>query len=451
MWKINYHSESILRRIPIDLALQWVEKHNGIYLFTSNNKFLSSKKNIIGLNPVIKVFPGFTVHGDQRMEKNIFEVLQSILETNQSEAFLPFLLGYFGYDFKKEVEESGLYKELVDERFPLAYFVVCEHYFIFDTDAETAKHIRLSFPFPYETTALSFAFEEIEIHSESQQSSYKGTNMPKDIFCDHVQRIKQYIEQGDIYQANLTREITGETADSFQTLAKKLYYSNIIEFGVFANIDGKFLISTSPERFFKIDQQKIVTSPIKGTIKKTRNKQQNKLQVSRLLSDTKELSELAMIVDLLRNDIGKVCAYNSVQVIDYPKIKELQNVYHLVADIEGKLNTNSIKKIIEGMFPGGSISGCPKIRACQIIEALEQKGRGPYTGSFGYISMNFAMDFNILIRTLFYDSSKIWFNVGGGITLKSIPEKEYEETIYKAASLWEAVNMEYIHQERYCI
>ena len=153
----------------------------------------------------------------------------------------------------------------------------------------------------------------------------------------------------------------------------------------------------------------------------------------------------------MRNDIGKISEYNSVEVKGYPIIKELENVYHLVADIEGKIEKASVEDILKGVFPGGSISGCPKIRACQIIEELEKIGRGPYTGSFGYISTNNRMDFNILIRTLFYDNSKIWFNVGGGITLKSDPIKEYEETIHKASSIWEAINMEYIEEERYCL
>ena len=450
MWKFNILKEAISNKISTDLIIQLVDEFDGILLFTSGNGNFESHMNIVGLNPIIKIYPEHTEFGNQEIAQNNFKIINAIIEENRVNQFLPIMLGYFSFDFKSFIEEEGLYLNLDDERFPKSYFSLFEHYLIFDSKFDQIVQLKLSFPFEFSSINLDLSKKTI-IPETNKQSFYLGTNMNKKQFCEKVEKVKAYIQQGDIYQVNLTREINGKTSYSFVEIAKKLYYSNSIEFGVIAKINEKYLISTSPERFFKIENNKILTSPIKGTINKTKNKNTNKNQINNLINSQKELSELAMIVDLLRNDIGKICTFNSVNVKGFPILKELENVYHLVADIEGELSTNSIEEIIKGMFPGGSISGCPKIRACQIIEELEQKGRGPYTGSFGYFSLNGKMDFNILIRTLFYHKYSVWFNVGGGITLKSNPLKEYEETIHKASSIWEAINMEYIHEERYCM
>lgn len=448
MLKVQINKRLIKDKISVDQLIKWVDDYDGMLLFTSENKYYDSQKSIIGLNPVISIYSEYTFLNDKQIAINNFEFINAFLNENKSDYFLPLIIGYLSFDFKNIVEERGLYKNLRDIQFPLSYFSIFEHYLIIDHQTKEIKHLQLTFPFKYHARAIKL--DEHYVIEDTQLKSYYGkTNMPKQVFCDHVKRIKNYIKAGDIYQVNLTREINGNTELSFQEIAKRLYYSNNIEFGVIAKIENKFLISTSPERFFKIEDEKILTSPIKGTIKKIGDKHEDKKMIQQLSNDKKELAELAMIVDLLRNDIGKICKYDSVKVKGYPIIKELENVYHLVADIEGELKTNDIKKIIEGVFPGGSISGCPKIRACQIIEELEQKGRGPYTGSFGYFAVNGLMDFNILIRTLFYYQNRIWFNVGGGITLKSDPLKEYEETIHKASSIWEAINMEYIEDERY--
>lgn len=450
MWKIKVNKETLESNISIDQAIQLVGAYDGMFLFTSKNTYFNSQLNILGINPVIKIFPDKIKFGNKELKANCLESIDNILRMNKTTNFQPFLMGYFGFDFKSNVEEKGLFQNLTHKSFPLSYHTIFEHYFIFDTSIKQFSRHTLSFPFKYQTVKIKLASKKL-ISNEIKKSNYSGTNKNKEQYCRDVQQIKYLIKKGDIYQVNLTRQIEGKTEYSFQEIAKKLYHSNAIEFGVIAKINNNYIISTSPERFFKIKKNRILTSPIKGTIKKTKDRNENKKLINELLNDDKELSELAMIVDLLRNDIGKICDYNSVKVRAYPVIKELENVFHLVADIEGKLSEKSVEKIIKAMFPGGSISGCPKIKACQIIEKIEKIGRGPYTGSFGYFSFNGDMDFNILIRTLFLKNESFWFNVGGGITLKSIPEKEYEETIHKASSIWEAINLPYIKEERYCI
>jgi len=201
------------------------------------------------------------------------------------------------------------------------------------------------------------------------------------------------------------------------------------------------LVSTSPELFFETKGNIIKTSPIKGTVSRSDNTDEDIFNKNQLLNSPKELAELAMIVDLLRNDLGKICHYDSVIVTDFPLVQSLQNVYHLYADITGILNTQSFETIIQALFPGGSITGCPKIRACQIIEELEKQGRGAYTGSYGRINFDGSMQFNILIRTLFYyQNGDFSYNVGGGITLKSDPEAEFEETVSKGLNILGALD-----------
>ena len=211
------------------------------------------------------------------------------------------------------------------------------------------------------------------------------------------------------------------------------------------------MISTTPERFFRVENKVLTTAPVKGTIERSKDPVKDKENLQTLINSGKDKAELAMIVDLLRNDMHKICTEDSVFVKYFPMVKKLNNVYHLYSEIEGNLREVSYEKIFKALFPCGSISGCPKVRACQIIEELEGIGRGAYTGSFGYINFNGNSDFNILIRTLFYDNGNISFNVGGGITLLSDPEMEYRETIHKANNIYNAIKMEEIWEERYCL
>jgi para-aminobenzoate synthetase component 1 len=276
--------------------------------------------------------------------------------------------------------------------------------------------------------------KEFPIHEHFQVKDLR-TNMNEPSFIEKVGKIQEYIRAGDIYQANLTREISGTFSGDVVSLAHKLLESNNIEFGCFMVAGQNFLISTSPERFFKVENDVITVSPIKGTAPRGESALEDAERKHNLLNDKKNLRELAMIVDLLRNDISRVCKAGTVKVDTFPVLKTLRNVHHLVADISGKLEKKTFREIMIALFPGGSISGCPKIRACQIIEELENQPRGPYTGSLGYICKDGTMDFNILIRTLFVCNEKICFNVGGGITLLSHPLDEFDETNHKALNI----------------
>jgi para-aminobenzoate synthetase component 1 len=451
MWKIRPEISEKKLNWNFDLFFQAADKFDGTFLFT-NDPENSSGKNIIGVNPVVVISENIVQFGKRSEKINPLELIDEIIKINNTNLNYPLFLGYLSYDYKDQLEEKGLFAGLKHGSLPQIHFVIYEYYIITDNKrSNSAEIVKLNFEFKYEQFNLENIFN-LEIEKDAGGSSkYIGSSLSRDEFKNGVKKIKEYVKQGDIYQANLTREITGTTDIEPTELASRLSQSNPIEFGVFSKINDSYIISTTPERFFRIENKILTTSPVKGTIERSADPTKDKENLQQLLSSNKDKAELAMIVDLLRNDMHKVCIKGSVFVKDFPIVKKLNNVYHLYSDIEGHLKKVSYEKIFKALFPCGSISGCPKVRSCQIIEELEGIGRGAYTGSFGYINFNGNSDFNILIRTLFYDKGNISFNVGGGITLLSDPEMEYRETIHKANNIYNAIKMEEIWEERYCL
>ena len=423
MLKFSAHPVSINYDIGLQEAIDLVEKWNGTLLYTS--------PDVDGTNNIVLAFnPLKTITEAQALES--IDHLQ-----NRHQFDFPWIFGYMGYDAKHLVEENGIYNNLRDTDFPLYNFHVYQFVFIFNQQWSLKNGYQIELT-DKRTGVLSIddAFGFSKTGSESFSVSNLQSHPDQDGFMQGVKSIKQYIRAGDVYQVNLTRKITADFTGDPAAAAKSLLESNRIEFGVFYKSEDRYLVSTSPERFFKTKNGKILSSPIKGTAGRNGD---DEMVSNQLLNDTKNLRELAMITDLLRNDISKICRPGTVKVNAFPILKTLKNVFHLVADVEGKLTNSNFSAIMEALFPGGSITGCPKIRACQIIEELEQKGRGPYTGSFGYINGAGEMDFNILIRTVFIQNQTLSFNVGGGITLLSEPQDEYEETLHKAQNILKAL------------
>jgi para-aminobenzoate synthetase component 1 len=420
MLRFDYKKIEIQREWNLDTALNMIAQWDGALLYSSPDMGVDGKI-ILGLNPVFEASDRIC---------NTLEVVDALLEMNSHLKF-PFLFGYVGYDAKHLFEEKGVYQNLVEEGFNQFAFHVYQYVIMFNSNWEGMQFLSLQDA----ERELIGIHELSEFENKSYNDfkvSYVNSDLSRNEFIEGVNRIQEYIKAGDVYQVNLTRKITCEFEGDIISAAKSLIESNRIEFGVVYKFDDKYLISTSPERFFHTKNNKILTSPIKGTAGRGRN---DEIVKNELLNDVKNIRELAMITDLLRNDISRICKPGTVKVNGFPILKELKNVYHLVSDVEGELSTNSFSEIMTALFPGGSITGCPKIRACQIIEELEKKGRGPYTGSFGYFTGDGEMDFNILIRTVLVKSKQLTFNVGGGITLLSNPDDEYMETIHKARNI----------------
>jgi para-aminobenzoate synthetase component 1 len=249
-------------------------------------------------------------------------------------------------------------------------------------------------------------------------------------------RIQHYIHEGDCYQVNLTQRFSAYCSGNPWSAYQLLRQVNPAPFSAYLNFPQVQVLSSSPERFLKVTDRMVETKPIKGTRPRSPNPEMDAAQARELKDSLKDRAENLMIVDLLRNDIGKNCAPGSVHVPELFEIESYATVHHLVSTIRGRLaEGHGAVDLLRGCFPGGSITGAPKIRAMEIIEELEPHRRGVYCGSIGYIGFDGSMDSNIAIRTLVHSDNTIRFWAGGGIVADSDAEQEYQECYHKAAAL----------------
>ena len=281
---------------------------------------------------------------------------------------------------------------------------------------------------------------KINISNKSKEIELK-CNFKKDKYIEAINKVKDYIKAGDVYQINLTQRFECSIQESPYELYAKLRDINPAPFSSFIDFGEGFIISSSPERFIQIRNKIIQTRPIKGTRPRGKTPQEDMQNRKELLSSEKDKSELLMIVDLERNDLGKVSKTGTVKVTELFQLEEYSTVFHLVATVEGEIKDEfDAIDCIKAAFPGGSITGAPKIRAMEIIDELEPTQRNIYTGSIGYIGLNGDVDLNIVIRTIICKDNKAYFQVGGGIVWDSDAEMEYEETLHKAKALIQALN-----------
>jgi len=247
-------------------------------------------------------------------------------------------------------------------------------------------------------------------------------------YLKKIDKIKQLLIDGEIYQINYAIRFRKKFEGDAYAFFVKMNQVNPAEFSAFMDFGDFQIISASPERFFKVYQGKIRTEPVKGTVAK----KGGKINLDRMLNSEKERAELDMITDLERNDVGKICKYGTLNLVQSRAVKELDNLWHCYSVVEGELSDKQAPfQIMNAMFPSGSVTGCPKLRAMQYIEALESIPRNIFTGSIGYVQ-NGKMDFNVAIRTALVRDGFIEYWAGGGIVFDSDPEKEYEEVMLKA-------------------
>jgi para-aminobenzoate synthetase component 1 len=262
----------------------------------------------------------------------------------------------------------------------------------------------------------------------------------------HVQqvlRIKRYIEAGDVYQVNLTRRFATETAASAGELYRRLRLANPADFAALIRWEDQAVISSSPELFLHLQDGVALTRPIKGTRPRVGDALLDDIFREELARSPKDRAELTMIVDLLRNDLGRVSEYGSVEVLQSAELERHPTVYHLVGTIRSRLRLGlGWADLLRASFPGGSITGAPKIRAMQIIDELEQHQRGVYCGAIGYVGLDGSMMMNIAIRTMELHGGRLRIAAGGGIVADSDPDAEYEETLAKAAGMFRALGHE---------
>jgi anthranilate synthase component 1 len=257
-----------------------------------------------------------------------------------------------------------------------------------------------------------------------------------------IARAQRYIQDGDIFQANLSRRWQGEFAGPVapEALHARLRQSNPAPYAALMRWGNGAVLSTSPERLLCRNGDRIQTRPIAGTRPRDPDPARDQALAQELLAHPKERAEHVMLVDLERNDLGRICRPGSVQVVERLQVETYAHVHHIVSAVEGRLRPDvGVAEIVRALFPGGTITGCPKVRCMQIIAELEGEARGPYTGSIGYISRDGRMDFNILIRTALLRDRDVLFRAGGGIVADSDPARELAETRAKAKGLLRAL------------
>lgn len=442
---MNIHLKEIkLNLNPCEVYEAFRYEIDTIILDSSKEDEKLSKYSFIGLNPYM-TFSSFQNDGyidGLKVEGNPFKILDELLTRNKvvEKTNIPLIggcMGYISYDTGRIIEKIS---DSSDEDFKIPHmkFVFYRNIIIFDL-MENKQYISY---FADEEKIVEGIIEKIEqIEVKKEEFSYNQedkfiSNFTKESYKKSITRLKEYIRSGDVYIANMTQRFYCHNEEDSFTIYKKLREINKAPFSAYLNFHDFQIISSSPERFIQIKDRIAHTRPIKGTRPRGNTIDEDEKNKLELINSEKDKSELLMIVDLERNDFSKVCKPGTVKVKELFALEEYATVFHLVSTIEGQLQDDvSAVKVMKECFPGGSITGAPKIRAMEIIEELEGLKRNIYTGAIGYFDFRGNSDFNIAIRTILKKDNKAYFGVGGGITYESIEEDEYLETLDKAKAL----------------
>ena len=365
------------------------------------------------------------------------DTLKLFIEKNKGK----YIFGLLGYDLKNEVEK--LYSKNKDNlEFPDVYFWIPKY--VVELKNEHINFVQGT----KNSESIEFLNYFIEEETDQNFHSYKFEFKPrinKDEYLEKIEKIKQEIQLGNIYEINFCQEFYAENVqleyplDVYFKLNKitKAPFSSFIQFENYAIFCG------SPERFLSKTGNKLTSEPIKGTSKRGKTKEEDDLLIKKLLNNPKEVSENQMIVDLVRNDLSKISNPNSVVVEELCEIYSFETVHQMISRISCEINNEkSFTDIIKATFPMGSMTGVPKVKAMELIEKFESFKRGPYSGSIGYIKPNGDFDFNVVIRSLIYNQNKQYLScsVGGAITSLSNAEDEYEECLTKVKRILDEMN-----------
>ncbi len=350
-----------------------------------------------------------TPAGTQHFEADPFTALQAELAQSPGTA-----IGYFGYDLKNFVERLPA-QSVDDLGLPDLWFG------FYDT--------------PIQFMNSGASVPPVVLNPQDRRDAC-STNFTRASYRQAVQRAKDYIAAGDIYQVNLSQRFQCQVNASATEVYRALRSANPAPYCAYLDIGDAQILSSSPECFLKLEDRQVVTRPIKGTRPRA-------VDPSELLAAPKDNAELLMIIDLERNDLGRVCEFGSVHVPELVRVESFATVHHLVATVAGTLRAGvSHVDCVRACFPGGSITGAPKIRAMEIIDELEPRARGIYTGAIGFFDpAGRRSHFNIAIRTAVYQpGGRLTFQAGGGIVADSDPDAEYDETLAKAQGIFNALN-----------
>jgi len=404
----------------------------------------------IGINPFLKVKHNGTQatvnfhNRDASLAVDPFHLLGEALDFYPLKTYprplsLWGAIGYLSYDAAHVIE--NLPKTTIDDlNMPIMEMIYYQDMLIFDYQQKIVFLVQVDigdgFNDPEDFQALfkqrRGAFGNYAV--ESPKSCCR-----EEEYVSLIKKIIDYIKKGDVYEVNLSHRFEAQYHGDPYGIFFNLFQINPAPFSAFLNFGDTIILSNSPERFLKADGDQVETRPIKGTMCRGKRKEEDQKTRLLLAGSEKEDAELSMSVDLLRNDLGKVCDYGSVRVREHKRIEGFSNVWHLISIVEGRLRKDeSYGSLIRACFPGGSITGCPKIRSMEIIDELEKYARNLYTGMI-FIGNDHHFDSSIVIRTIIAKTNHLYFNVGGAVVYDSIPKREYEETLEKAQSIMKAL------------
>ena len=350
--------------------------------------------------------------------------------TDQSYRYLGGAVGIINYDSIRLWENIPKHHDISE---PIMEFGIYNDGILFDNKK------RKSLYFYYDKNRVD-EIKSSESKFEDFTISKITNNLNEEKFSEIVNKAKKYIYDGDIFQVVLSRKFSFEADGDYLKVYQKLRSLNPSPYLYHLKMNEKTVIGSSPEMLLRVTNDQVETFPIAGTRKITNDDKKNEEMKQELISDEKELAEHTMLVDLGRNDIGKVCEYGSVHVKELMEVKKFSHVQHMVTHVVGKLGKDyDMYDAFRAVFPAGTVSGAPKVRAMEIIDELEPESRGPYAGAIGYFSFNGCCDFAIAIRSIFANGNLGFVQAGAGIVFDSISENELKETEHKANAMLTAL------------
>ncbi|MCA1032814.1 anthranilate synthase component I [Bacillus timonensis] len=420
------------------------------------------KYSIMGLNPIARLKGKdntLTISTKQQsvdVHGNLLQLMKEWMATYQTDAiegypeFQGGAIGYISYDLVRSIEKlPTVAKDDLDT--PDLYFLIFDDVFVFDHEEECLWLIthfvegekqkaedRLGM---FEKMWTTFQSADASYHHNHKLKSESSplVSVTEEEFIAAAEKVRSYISYGDIFQVNLSvrqsRSIHTHPMDIYSSLRQV----NPSPYMAFMQLQEFQLVSGSPELLVKKKGNEVSTRPIAGTRSRGKNDEEDHKLANELIESEKERAEHVMLVDLERNDLGRVCEFGSVEVNEFMVIEKYSHVMHIVSNVKGKLSENKdVYDIINATFPGGTITGAPKVRTMEIIEELEPVRRGIYTGSIGWISFTGDMELNIAIRTMLTKDGYAHVQAGAGVVIDSNPKHEYKESLKKAIALWKA-------------
>jgi anthranilate synthase component 1 len=388
-------------------------------------------------------FPGAALEARNPAVGNFFEELTHAFrqEASPADRPLPFCGGWFvllGYEAARHVEPR-VKLPLSPHRFPDALAVRCPAAIIYDRVRDELQLVSEE-----DESQLAAMQSDVEQARTSPPAAARdrlidaAEEEPPQLFVDGVRAILDYLGAGDVFQVNLSRAWRARLREgaTYADVYQALRASNPAPFAGLATWKGSAIASSSPERLVQVDGDRVQTRPIAGTRARGSTREEDEMQLRNLLANLKERAEHIMLIDLERNDLGRVCQAGSIAVSELMTTETYAHVHHIVSNVTGRLKPGvGPGEVLRAIFPGGTITGCPKVRAMEIIAELERGGRGPYTGAMGYLCRSGRLDMNILIRSLVVEDGGITFRAGAGIVADSDPQAELAETRAKARGL----------------